>query len=182
MPRLSVEFKERIRDLSHSELSSIVLKFAARDQAICDYITVKYFDKNSGEQELYEKVVEELDLLFVKSYRGFSVELQKANMLAACMKCVKRFTAVSKNKKPEADLLAHILRETVPGSENMLGTCFTKFDSSVARILKRLIKIVTTEIHADYKIEYEKEINEYLRLLHLHSRHLDLVYLMPRKI
>ena len=48
--------------------------------------------------------------------------------------------------------------------------------------MKRLMKIVTMEIHKDYKIEYEREINEYLRLLHLHSRHLDLVYSMPRQI
>jgi len=182
MPRLTPEIKEQIKSLTENELQQIVLKLAAKDKIAYDFIVINYLDKDDGEQELYDEAIFDLDILFLKGYRGYSVELRMANMLAACIKRINEFCKVSKNKKLEADLLVYILREAFSLPASYFGTCFTAFDSKVAQIVKRLITIVTKKLHEDYKIEYEKIINVYLRLLHERSRHIDLVYNMPKEI
>lgn len=182
MPRLTPEIKEKIKNLTHTELQQIVFKLATKDKMAHDFIMVNYLDKDYGEQELYDKAISDLDMLFVKGYRGYSEELRMANMLTACIRRINEFCKVSKNKKMEADLLVYILEEAFSLPASHFGTCFTAFDSKVAQIVKRLITIVTKKLHEDYKIEYEGSINEYLRLLHTRSRHIDLVYNMPKII
>ena len=182
MPRLTNETKEQIKSLTRSELQQIVLKLAAKEKIAYDFIKVNYLDKDYGEQELYDKTKTDLDLLFLKGYRGFSDQLRMANMLSACIKHINEFCKVSNNKKMEADLLTYILKEAFSLPDSFFGTCFTKFDSKVAQIVKRLITIVTKKLHEDYKIEYEENINDYLRLLHLRSNHIDFVYNLPKEI
>jgi hypothetical protein len=182
MPRLTPEIKEQIKSLSVNELQQIVLKLAAKDKMAYDFIVINYLDKDNGEQKLYDEAIFDLDMLFLKGYRGFSEELRMAQMLAASIKRINEFCKVSKNKKMEADLLVYILEQAFSLPSSFFGTCFTTFDSKVAQIVKRLITIVTKKLHEDYKIEYEKTINEYLRLLHERSRHIDLIYHMPKEI
>jgi hypothetical protein len=182
MPRLTNETKEQIKSLTRNELQQIVLKLAAKEKIAYDFIKVNYLDRDYGEQELYDKTKTDLDLLFLKGYRGLSDQLRMANMLSACIKRINEFCKVSNNKKMEADLLTYILREAFSLPDDFFGTCFTKFDSKVAQIVKRLITIVTKKLHEDYKIEYEENINDSLRLLHLRSNHIDFVYNLPKEI
>ena len=105
MPRLSVEEKEQIKNLSHAELQQIVLKITAKEQSVYDFVLMNYLDNESGEEELFEKTKADLDLLFCKKYKGYAEEQKLANMLAACIKRMNELTKVSKNKALEADLL-----------------------------------------------------------------------------
>lgn len=123
-----------------------------------------------------------MNVLFGKGYKGFSTELQIANMLNACVKRVNEFTKLSKDKELEANLLVHILQRPYLHSLDLYGTCFTQLDNKVALIIKRLITIVTKKLHPDLRIEYDDVINDYLRILHARSSHLDRVSVLPKKI
>jgi hypothetical protein len=182
MPKLDKETKERIKGLSHKELQDIVLRFASKEKTVYDYILVTYLNQESGEQELFETAKADLDILFSKSYKGFSQELRLAKMLSACIKRVNEFTKVSNNKVLEAELLLFVLRVPFSLTTNLFGTCFTQYDTKVAMIVKRLITLVNKGLHEDYRIEYVDTINKYLSILHRTSNHINMVYDMPEKI
>lgn len=182
MPRLDKQTKERIKRLDHKDLQDIVISLASKEKMVYNYILLNYLDKESGEQDLFEATKADLEIIFRKRHKGFSEELQIANMLGACIKRINEFTKISKNKVLEAELLLYILQVPFSLPTNMFGTCFTQYDTKVAMIVKRLITIVTKKLHEDYKIEYEDKINEYLQILHRTSNHIDKVYNLPGKI
>jgi hypothetical protein len=176
MPKLEPEFKEQIRLLLKEDLQEIVLKLSSKEKLVYDYVMVNYLNKSSGESELFEKTKADLEVLFRKSYKGFSQQLQLANMLSACIKRINEFTKISKNKVYEADLLMYILEVPFSLPANMFGTCFTQYDVKVAQILKRLITLVTKKLHEDYKMDYEEIIHEYLQILNRKSNDIDTIY------
>ncbi|MBI9037175.1 MAG: hypothetical protein JEY97_03510 [Bacteroidales bacterium] len=182
MPRLSIEVKNQIKGLSRNELEQIVLKIAAKEQSAFDFIMVNYLEKELGEKDLFEKTKLDIDVLFSKRYKGFSEELRLANMLDACIKRINEFTNVSKNKVMEADLLIYILDVPFSLSADFFGTCFTKYDSRVGIIVKRLITLVTKKLHPDYLNDYKQAINDYLKILHQTSNHIDAIYNLPNAI
>ena len=182
MPRLDKETKERIKNLDYKELQDIVLKLATKEKSSYDYIFVNYLDKEFGEKELFEMAKADLEMIFLKRYKGFSEQLQIANMLGACIKRINEFTKISKNKLFEADLLLYVLEIPFSLTTNMFGTCFTQYDTKVAIIIKRLINVVTKKLHEDYRIEYDETINDYLKILHRTSSHIDTVYNLPKAI
>ncbi len=179
MPKLSKEFKSEIDALSHKELVDIVLKMASKEKTVYEYININYIDKESGEQELFEKAQSDITNLFNKGYKGR--EQQKdANMISACVKRVNEFTKTSRNKRYEDELLFYVLDNTF--DEDRLGTCFTVYDTRLASLVKRAITLVTKTMHHDYLIEYKDRLNFFLKSLHNRSRHLDMVYNMPKSI
>lgn len=182
MPRLNAEIKDQIKKLDYRELQEIVIKLASKEKMVFDFLIANYLDKETGEKELFDKTKDDLDIIFGKRYKGFSEQLQLANMLGACIKRINEFTKISKNKVLETDLLLYILEIPFSLSTNMFGTCFSQYDTKVAIILKRLINIVTKKLHVDYKIEYETVINDYLQILHRTSSHNDTVYNLPEAI
>ncbi|MCF8302794.1 MAG: hypothetical protein K9I94_05905 [Bacteroidales bacterium] len=182
MPRLTAEFKEEIKNLPPEELRKIVLKVAAKDKMVHDFITVNYLDKKFGEQDMYEDTLHDLEKLILNRYIGRTEPTHLAKLLEACIKRINEFTRISKNKKLEADLLVYVLSIPLSYSEKNFGTCFTRYDNKVAQIVKRLINIVTKKLHKDYRLDYEEIINRYLTILHTHSHHLDSVYTMPKSL
>jgi len=181
-PRLDPQTKEQIKNLSHKELQQIVLKLTARDKSAHDFLRINYLDKEAAEQELFDEAMADLDLLFRKRYKGFSEQLQLANMLTACIKRINAFTKVSKNKVMEVDLLMYVLEVPFSLSTNLFGTCFTKYDYKVGQIVQRVITAVTKKLHEDYHIEYQEKINGYLKILHRTSNHIDTIYDLPDSI
>lgn len=182
MPRLDKETIERIKKLEHNELQDIVLKLASKEKIVYDYVFANYLDKEFGEKELFETTKADLEIIFRKRHKGYSEELQKTNMLGACVKRVNEFTKISKNKIFEADLLLYILEIPFSLSPNMFGTCFSQYDTKVAMIVKRLMNLVTKKLHEDYRVEYEDTLNDYLQKLHRTSNHIDTVYNFPKAI
>jgi hypothetical protein len=182
MPRISSEFREQVKSLSKDDLEKIILKVAAKEKSVYDYLVLNYFNTEDGEQDLVEEVKSDLDDLFMKNYKGYAPELKLANMVAACTKRINEFSKISSNKKHEADLLVYIL--DVPFSKNskLFGTCFTAYDQKVTVMLKRLITIVTTKLDPDYLIDYQDKINKYLEIIHHESDFLEYVRSLPRAI
>lgn len=181
MANRRTEIKEQLSALPKNDLIAIIVKLAAK-RANYDFLLVNYLDKDSGEKDLYEEARRDLDTLFRKRYKGFSEELQIANMLSACVKRINEFTEVSKNKKLEADLLLYVLEVPFSLSTNMFGTCFTQYDYKVGLLVRRLINLVTKKLHPDYLVEYKDKLNEYLTILHRTSDFNDTIYVLPKMI
>lgn len=182
MPRISTDIKEQIKLLSRVDLERIIVKIAAKEKSVYDYLVLNYFDKEGGEQDLVAEVKTDLDKLFRKSYKGYAQELQMANMVSACTKRINEFSKISSNKKHEADLLVYVLDVPFSMSSKLFGTCFSAYDQKVTMMLKRLITIVTTKLHSDYLIDYQDKINKYLEIIYLRSGFHDYVRLLPRSI
>lgn len=140
-------------------MEKLVLKAAAKDKSFHDYLLVNYFDKEFGEQDLFEQAKGDIDLLFTKRYKGFSEELQLANLLAACTKRIVEFSKICKNKTFEADLIVYVLKIPFSMNKDIFETCFTAFNYKTVVLLNRLIAIVQTKIHSDFIMEYRPLIN-----------------------
>ena len=179
----NISLNEKLKLLSKSELEKLVLKAASKHKEFDAFLRLNYIDKQQTEKDLFDATVRDINQLMRKNYKGFSQELQLANMLTACNKRVSEFSKLCKNKKSEADLLMVVLE--IPfkyAPRGSLGTCFTAYDYKVAIILKKLITLVNTKLHPDYKIEYCDKINLYLTILHSCSNHNDFIYNLPRHI
>jgi hypothetical protein len=174
MPKISPEIKKQIAAISKTGLEKIVIKMAAKDKAVFDYLLVNYLEKETGENELFEEAKMDLDFLFTKSYKGFAQQLQLANMISACIQCINRFSKICKNRNLETDLVMYVLEAVFELPASLLGTCFTAYDYKVTLMLKRVITLVQTRLHPDYKIEYAEKINNYLTILHRTSNYINL--------
>ena len=94
MPRLSADFKEEIKNLPLKDLQQIVLEMAAREKTVFDFVMAHYIDTETGEQELFEQTKQDIYALYRKSYRGFSQQLQLANMLSACVRRINEYLRI----------------------------------------------------------------------------------------
>jgi hypothetical protein len=174
--------KETVTQLSREELEKLVLRVAQKYKQFHDYLLVNYADKEFGEDDLFDKAKADLEILFRKQYKGFSEELQLANMMAACMKRISEFGNVCRKKELELRLIMIVLDIPFSLSANKFSTCFTAYNYKVYLLLRKAIAILQKKIHADYRVEYEPKLNEYLSIMHRTSRHLDYIYNLPEKI
>jgi len=182
MPRLQPEIKERIRQLSHDELLEIVLKLSAKEKSIYEFVVVNYLEGPEAELELYDDVIDDLEMEFTKRRKGYAEQMKMYHMMVACIKRINEFVKISKDKTLEAKLLMHVLEVPFGLSTNMFGTCFSQYDTKVALIVKRLITLLTKKMHEDYRVEYQERINEYLTVLHRCANHIDTVRTLPKSI
>jgi len=182
MAKVASIISSQIGNLSKKELEKLVLKAAVKDKAFHDYLLVTYFDKEYGEQDLFDEAKADLDKLFQKNYKGFTEELRLAAMLGACAIRITAFSKNCKNKHLEADLIMYVLEIPFSLSTNMFMTCFTNYNYKVVSLVKRVINLIETRMHEDYKIQYQSKINDYLMILHRTSSHLDYVYSLPESI
>ena len=180
MPKLNADFKQQIKQLQKPTLEEIVMKLASKDQKVFDFLMVNYLDKENGEQDLFDKARENLDVMFTKRYKGYAEEQKMAHKIAACSKRVTEFAAASKNKKLEADLLMYILKNTF--DKDLLASHFETYDNKCATLVRKVISILTTKLHSDYIIEYQDKINYYLKFLYDRSSHLGVVCELPEEI
>jgi len=182
MAKPDAEFKKQIKLLSKNVLEEMVIRAATRDKDIHDFLLINYLDKEFGEKDLFEEAITDIQLLFTKNYKGSSEELRLASMIDACVKRINRFQKIRKNKNFEADLILMVLDEIFGYSNKLFGTCFTRYDYKVGILLKRLITLVASKLHPDFKIEYSNKINQYLNILHNTSDHLNSIYALPKEI
>lgn len=182
MPKVSNLFKKEISSLTKADLEKLVIKAATINKQFYDYLTINYTNKENGENDLFEEAKRDLEFLFRKSYKGFSEELQLANMLAACNKRMNEFGKVCKDKSLEIELILFVLEIPFSISPNHFSTCFTRYDYQVYLLVKKSITLLTNKLHEDYRVEYTPKINEYLAFLHKTSNHLDYIYLLPETI
>lgn len=182
MAKVNPLIKDKIETLEKSELQKLVLKASAINKQFHDYLLINYIDKEYGEQDLFEKAKSDLNILYRKNYKGFSEELQMANMFAACNKRINEFSKVCRNKALEMDLILDVLEIPFANSTNSFTTCFTKYNYQVFLLVKKAITILKTKLHEDYNIQYAPRLNEYLTILHRTSSHLDYIQTLPNFI
>ena len=182
MAKVATVITTKIGELSKKELEKLVLKAAAKDKFFHDYLLVNYFEKEHGEQDLFEQAKAEIEILLHKNYKGFAEEIQLANMLGACAKRITEFSKICKNKSLEADLIMMVLEIPFSLSTNIFCTCFTAFNYKVVLLMKRIINLLQNKMHEDYQVQYRKNINEYLTILHRTSGYLDYVNALPHDI
>ena len=181
MAKISAEYKEIIHNLTKKELEMALAKVAEKRE-VFDYLLVNYFDKENGEQELFERAKAEIDLLIAKKFTGRTAQHQLSKLLVVCSKAITQFSKNCKQKNLEADLILYVLEIAFPSKVRLLGTTSSTFDSKVAMLMKKLIAVITKKLHEDYVIEYEDKVNEYLAILHKKSNHLNSVYNLPECI
>ena len=182
MAKVADIISSQIGNLSKKDLEKLLLKAAAADKGFHDYLLVNYFDKEYGEQDIFEKAKEDLDLLFRKNYKGFSEELRLAEMLKACSKRVSAFSKLCKNKQLEADLILYVLEIPFSLPANMFETCFTAYNYQVVLLVKRVINLFSKKMHEDYQIQYRSKINSYLEILQATCSYLDYVSALPASV
>ncbi|MEO7533930.1 MAG: hypothetical protein ABIU30_08795 [Ferruginibacter sp.] len=182
MAKPSDIISSQIKNISRKDLEKLVLKAAARDKAFHDYLLVNYFDKEFGEQDLFEQAKADLDLLFKKYYKGFAQEQKLANMLMACSKRIAAFAKVCRQKNLEADLVMYVLEIPFTLPLNLFGTCFTSYDYRVGLLVKKMIGLLNNKLHEDFELEYKTKINSYLKILHRVSGHVGTIYVLPKEI
>lgn len=133
---------EKLKMLPKNELEKLVLKAATKHKEFRVFLHLNYLDKHQTEMDLFDAAQNDIHLLMHKKYKGFSNELQLANMLTACNKRIVEFSRVCKDKKAEVDLLMLVLE--IPfnfAPKSSLGTCFTAYDYKVAIVLKKVIRV-----------------------------------------
>lgn len=182
MPKIATTITTQISNLSKKELEKLVLKAAAKDKSFHDYILVTYFEKEHGEQDLFDEAKSDLNFLFGKRYKGYSEEEKAGHMLGECGKRIAAFSKVCKNKNLEADLIMYVLEIPFSMGERSFGTCFTSFNYKTVLLIKRVITLVQSKMHEDYKIQYQPKINDYLDILHRQSNYLEYVSALPKSI
>ena len=178
---MSPEIKQQIRLLSKQHLETILIKIASKNKEIYNYLLINYFDKGSGEMDLYHQVKKEIDYHCSKSYKAYSPELRLKKMLENCRKCIAEFSKNCKSKNLEIDLIMYVLEIPFQHTEAELGTCFTEYDNQVGMLTRRAISLLSG-IHEDYIIEYKKDLDNYLSVLHSKSNHVNLIYSLPKEI
>ena len=182
MPKLDLKIKAEINLLSKPDLVKLIIKAASQSEDFYNYLIINYLDKDNGEKDLFDKAKVDLTLLLSKSYKGYSLELVMANMLAACNKRINEFSKISKDHSLSMDLIMMVLETPFSLSTNHFITCFTRYNQQVYLLIKKALTLLKNKLHEDYHIQYAPQLNEYLIILHRTSRHLDYIYSLPKSI
>jgi hypothetical protein len=182
MAKVDESIKKTVSQLSKKELEKLVLRAAQKHKEFHDYVLVNHADPAFGEADLFKKAKADLEVLFRKRHKGFSEELQLANMLAACFKRINEFGKVCRNAELELRLIMFVLDIPFSLSPNMFCTCFTAYNHKVYLLLRKAVSILQKKLHADYRVEYEAKLNEYLSIMHRTSKHLDYIYNLPEQV
>lgn len=181
MAVVSKELKLQIASLPKEDLAKLVLKAASKDKVFLDYILLTHFKGEYNDEEVFESYELKINALLSKRFKGYVEELKAANYIADCNKLIADFEKSSKNKEYLANLILLVLDNAFEFFEGSCGTCFTAFDHKVYLLLKKIIKVVMTQMHEDMQIEYKGKINGYLKQI-WKSDHLDYVHNLPKEI
>ena len=182
MPKVNKGDRELIKQLPQGELANIVIKLISKDKNAYDLVYISYLNQETGEKDVYENTLSNINACFYKSYTGRIQSQRDAKMLSACIRELNSFTKISKNKTMEADLIMVILKEAIIDRKDSFGSYFTAFDNKVAQILKILLTIITKKIHPDYLIDYQEDVNTYLKIFSKYSCHNSFTYELPKNI
>lgn len=173
--------KEQVSELSKKELVEIVIKLSAKKPNF-NFLLINYLDKNGGEQSLYDEVIEDIEVLYQKEYKGRTIQHQMVKRLKASTKKLTEFTSSVKNKKLEADLMVYLLELELSQPSKVFGARFSGYDYKVGLLLKKLISLVSKKMHPDYLIDYQDKINDFLDKIHQTSNQIQTIKDLPNAI
>ncbi len=181
MRRDKASLKSQLQQFTKTELMEMVLKLSAK-RFNYEYLLVNVLEPQSGEEMLFDEALEDLELIYLKEFKGRTIQHQRVKMLGACVKRINEFTVETKNKKLEADLILSILERQFEQSTRIFGAKFSGYDYKVGLLVKRLITLVTKKLHPDYLVDYEEKINDMLDRLHKTSNRINTIQNLPNTI
>ncbi len=172
--------KPYIESLTSKQKDKLLYQLLKKDKLLVEQLYFKHLSTSEDLDERYEDFLEEVKQVLLASYRAKSDELAVAKGIGEAKKVINRFTKVDKRPEKEAKLLMLILDAVFkPGNPARLGTCWTKYDLTVAQTLKRLITIIKNKLHEDYLMNFKPEVDKYLIRIKSASSFNDIVYDLP---
>ncbi len=182
MPVISKDFKQGVQNIPYQELQKLVLKLARSNSDVYDLINIGYLHKEEAGQELFEETMAKIQFHLINmSFKG-PVQKSIATSIGKAVKEINYYTKITGNKRNEAELLNILLSDVFTNFSDDLGTCWTIFDSKLGVTTKRLLNLVTKKLHEDFLLDFKDDLNKYLRILHSHSNHIDLILNLPDKL
>lgn len=181
MLRNKTLLKAQLQQMSRGELEEMLVKLAGK-RFNYEFLLVHYLEPEEGEQMLYDETIESLDRIFEKKFNGRSAQHQGVKRLTACIKRIDEFTEETRNKALEANLLMYLLKHEFRTTPTLLGAKTGGYDYKIALLIKRVIKLVDTKMHPDYKADYTDSLNEMLHQLHSVSNRVNTVRQLPLEL
>lgn len=181
MSHNKVILKEQLDELTKKELVEMVLKLSTKRYNY-EFLLVNFLDKKNGEQILFEEAIDDIDHLCQKEYRGATELKKQVKKLGACVKRINEFTVETKSKKLETDLVLYVLKLQFAHYPDMFGNKTSGYDYKVGLLLKRLILLITKDLHSDYFADYQDSVNDFLEKLHKTSDRINTIKLLPKQI
>ena len=178
---LTKGFKQQIAELPKEELAKIVIKIATKDKVFLEFLKLTYFKDEINEKDVFESYKAKMISLVTKRYKGYADEEKVVHYITACNKELVNFEKICKNKEHLVDLILIILDCAYNDFCAGFGTCFTAFEYKFHLLLKKAIKIVTTQMHEDMLIEYKAHINQHLKHIKK-SDYLDYINDLPQQL
>lgn len=173
--------KEQLNQFTKSELIGMLTKISAK-RFNYEFLLINYLDTENGEQLLFDEAKTDIDFIVQKKFRGRSIQHQMSARLKSCIERIKDFTKETKDRKLEADLILYVLEIQFTNNSEIFGAKHSSYDYKVGLLLKKLISLITTKLHADYLLDYQDEINTMLTLLHQSSDRINTIKSLPLQI
>lgn len=161
MPKITADFKKQVKQLSRTELETVLLKFAGRDKQLWGHLYIHYINPTFGVEELLEQTQEGLVTIFEKPYRGKTETIRRIRCITASLKYVAEFAKIVKQPELEVELLLQVVEYQL-SLPSKLGTHYQSYDNKVTRLIKKIIDLLDKKVHPDYHLEFAPRVNQAL--------------------
>jgi hypothetical protein len=166
MPKnISKPLEVAILELSTKEKDKLLLRLIAKDITLVEQLQVKLLEDESDIKHRKEEIKSYIDRSAVA--RHYSAGLMMMGM-RDISGYINHHAKVTKDKFGEIELQLHLLLSFFEHQEKFMETYSIKADSLAEYVAKRtetILKKVKT-LHEDYHIEYERDVNKLLKLVH----------------
>lgn len=182
---ISIEdLRPYLESLSEQQKDKLLHQLLKKNKIMIEQLYFKHVSTPDELDTRYDHFVDMMKANLFTIYRSRSDELAVAKAIGEAKKVINEFTRVDKRPEKEAELLMIILKAVFDDQDNpaRFGTCWTKYDLTVAQTLKRLITIIKKKLHEDYLFDYKREIDRYLVRLKATSNFNDFVYELPKEL
>lgn len=177
------DLKPYLETLDANQKDKLLYRLLKKDQQLMDQLYYKHIAPDELDVRFADVESEVKGALF-GVYRAKSDELALAKAIGEAKKVINRFTKVDKRPEKEVALLMIILKAVFEDVDNpaRLGTCWRRYDLSVAQTLKRVITLIGNKLHEDYQLDYKGKIDRYLLRIKSASGFNDFVYDLPQEL
>ncbi|MDX5345890.1 MAG: hypothetical protein LPJ89_05650 [Hymenobacteraceae bacterium] len=182
MPAPSAALKKAVKQLSEKEKEAWLLKALRRDAELQEMMAFELEEVTLEElTEEYQTRIKEL----MDNTSGRSLPKSLAKSLRKSQKEITQFKRVTKDKTAEVNLHLFLLRMIFNNFSGPLNSYYKGFYTGTGRLLLRTINLIYKNLHEDYYLEYETELNEFLENLrsrdNYYSTNLDLPKRFPEE-
>jgi hypothetical protein len=176
------DVKPYLDSLNEKEKDKLIARLLTKNQAELEAIYFQKVASKNDLEDLFADVKAEIEDA-MNVYINYGV-IQKnlAKGIQKATQAINRYKAIDRRPEKEGELIMYMLEIIFTDFGNEFGTCWTVFDFRVAQAVSKLITIVTKKIHEDYRMDFEDNINRYIKRLKSVASHNDVIYNLPDKI